>query len=386
MQDAVPAAPPRGTRPANRRALIVAAAWDLFVSRGYADVSMGDIATAVNIGASALYRHFSSKAELLAAVVHSGIEPFAEVARARPSDLRQLITSMATTAGDHGRVGVLWQREARNLDATEQAKVRTAFREVTHALADAIVAERPAVSAADADFLAWCVMAALVATRYGLSRDAYVEVLVELCETIAGLELEPAVGPAASTVRSDPEADRREQIIVSASELFAERGYGAVGIDEIAESVGIAGPSIYGHFESKQAILVAAIERGTDILDRDAAEVLASGVSGQEALAALIRSYVSMATGNRFLIRMLLSEMDQLPPAERATARARQVSYIDVWVALLREYTELDATTARVRVQAALLVVNDTVQTRHLRARQGFETALAQVAASLLCL
>jgi AcrR family transcriptional regulator len=61
--------PARGTRPVNRRQLIIGAATDLFSSKGYAGVGMGEVAEAVAIGPSALYRHFRGKQELLATVV-----------------------------------------------------------------------------------------------------------------------------------------------------------------------------------------------------------------------------------------------------------------------------------------------------------------------------
>jgi AcrR family transcriptional regulator len=38
--------------------------------RGYPHVAMGDIASAVGIGASGLYRHFGSKQELLMLWLH----------------------------------------------------------------------------------------------------------------------------------------------------------------------------------------------------------------------------------------------------------------------------------------------------------------------------
>jgi AcrR family transcriptional regulator len=52
--------------------------------------------------------------------------------------------------------------------------------------------------------------------------------------------------------------DRKAQIAVVAAELFGERGYPAVGIDDIAAVVGISGPAIYRHFPTKYAILVHA--------------------------------------------------------------------------------------------------------------------------------
>jgi AcrR family transcriptional regulator len=52
--------------------------------------------------------------------------------------------------------------------------------------------------------------------------------------------------------------DRRVRIALAAAELFCERGYHGVGIDEIAEVVGITGPAVYRHFPTKYAMLVHA--------------------------------------------------------------------------------------------------------------------------------
>jgi AcrR family transcriptional regulator len=54
---------------------------------------------------------------------------------------------------------------------------------------------------------------------------------------------------------------RRELIEQSASELFAERGYGATSIDEIAKRSGVTAPVVYDHFASKQDLHRRLLER-----------------------------------------------------------------------------------------------------------------------------
>ena len=49
--------------------------------------------------------------------------------------------------------------------------------------------------------------------------------------------------------------DRKARIALAAAELFCERGYHGVGIDDIAAVVGISGPAIYNHFPNKYAML-----------------------------------------------------------------------------------------------------------------------------------
>ena len=65
-----------------------------------------------------------------------------------------------------------------------------------------------------------------------------------------------------------PPLPRREQLLEAAAALFAERGYHAVGIDDIGAAAGISGPGVYRHFPSKQALLAALCDRAlTRMLD-----------------------------------------------------------------------------------------------------------------------
>lgn len=52
----------------------------------------------------------------------------------------------------------------------------------------------------------------------------------------------------------------RERIIHAALALFSEKGYDGVGVDQIANAVGIKGPSLYNHFKGKEDILNSLIE------------------------------------------------------------------------------------------------------------------------------
>jgi AcrR family transcriptional regulator len=54
--------------------------------------------------------------------------------------------------------------------------------------------------------------------------------------------------------------DTRERILDVSAKLFAEKGYSATGIDEIARNVGITKSVIYYNFKNKKAILQTLIE------------------------------------------------------------------------------------------------------------------------------
>ena len=53
----------------------------------------------------------------------------------------------------------------------------------------------------------------------------------------------------------------KEKILNEALKLFAQKGYEAVGVTEIAEAVGIKAPSLYKHYKNKRAIFDSILKR-----------------------------------------------------------------------------------------------------------------------------
>src|SRR5262245_47620779 len=67
------------------------------------------------------------------------------------------------------------------------------------------------------------------------------------------------VAPSSGRRRPDPE--RRERILSAAAELTARRGFHTIGMADIGAEAGIVGSGVYRHFASKDAILVALLDR-----------------------------------------------------------------------------------------------------------------------------
>ena len=53
-----------------------------------------------------------------------------------------------------------------------------------------------------------------------------------------------------------------ERILDAAEALFAERGYAGTALRDVASEVGLRTPSLYNHFESKDSLYAAVLERG----------------------------------------------------------------------------------------------------------------------------
>jgi AcrR family transcriptional regulator len=148
---------------------------------------------------------------------------------------------------------------------------------------------------------------------------------------------------------------RRAQIIAVATKLFRERGFHAVGIDEIGTAAGISGPGVYRHFASKDDLLVSVFEDATDDLwsDLDPDE--------HPSVEAYVRSHVAYALAHAEAIELWYQEGRHLPKDARRAQRRLQRRYVERWVEALRERRpELEEAEARVVVQAVIGLIHST--------------------------
>ncbi|MBF6496330.1 TetR/AcrR family transcriptional regulator [Nocardia cyriacigeorgica] len=366
--------PARGTRPANRRSLILAAAADLYFRHGYAGVSMRDVADAVAIGPSALYRHFTGKHDLLYAVVAdalSTVDAALDGLLADPGADPAVV--LAETMLEHRGVGVLWHAEARHLSAEARTELRHQLRGIGARLAEILRRARPGLGPAEADYLSWCVLGVTTSASYyhlELPKERFVGLIAGISRAVAEVPIAALPRPT-RTVETTPQwaPNRREAILRTATRLFARHGFAGVGNDDIGAAVGIAGPSIYNHFDSKADILATAMRRGNELLRADMIRQLGRAHSAVDAVRLLITSYCEFVFEYNDLMRLLISETDRLPDDDRRRTRQVQREYIAEWAQLLRQiHPEWDADETRIRIQAAFTVVNDLAATPHLRA------------------
>lgn len=154
---------------------------------------------------------------------------------------------------------------------------------------------------------------------------------------------------------------RREQILATAADLFAERGFHGVSVHDIGAACGISGPALYKHFAGKDDILTQSLtEISTRLLEEGTARV-AAAADPEEALDALIGWHIEFALGHPSLIVIQDREWGNLDPDGREVLRKLQLQYIDVWVAVIRRLrTDLDQRSARAVVQAGFGLLNST--------------------------
>jgi AcrR family transcriptional regulator len=103
-------------------------------------------------------------------------------------------------------------------------------------------------------------------------------------------------------------ADRMEQTLLAAHALFAERGYAAVKMDEIAASVGVTKPLLYNYFGNKEQLYITCMERAGDSLTATVAEAVADSANPGEALGAGVRAFFAFLDSDRAAWAVLFDE------------------------------------------------------------------------------
>lgn len=380
--------PRRGTRPRNRRSLILTAAADLFVREGYPNVAMKQIADAVAISPSALYRHFRGKEELLHATVSHGFGSVRSTLEAASGNSAALVPALAAQVLEHRGLGILWQRESRHLSPELREQLRGQLVLVERMLADLIRDDRPGLTAPRVDLLSWATMAAMMSVSYQrveLARDEYVALLTRVGNDTMHTALPD--GPSGPPIPAADAGEKTtaEQLVAAATRLFAERGYQTVGVDEVAAEVGIAGPSVYHHFEGKQALLAAAMGDGARALMTDRDRILSGQDAPVEKLRGLVHAYTGFSLAHPQVLDLLITETASLDAVATRSGLQSQRDYARTWEKLLTQvHPALPRGHARVRVQAALSMTNDVARTPYLRGLAGIDVLLPAVGEAVL--
>ena len=127
--------------------------------------------------------------------------------------------------------------------------------------------------------------------------------------------------------------ERRAAILDSALAVFADRGYHASSIDDIAREAGVSKALIYEHFASKQELYAELIEHHADeLFERIATAIAEAGSAGAARLAVGVDAFYSFVEDHRVAWRMLFREVTD---AEVAAVLDRVLAQVTALVAAL---------------------------------------------------
>ncbi|MBC7732589.1 MAG: TetR/AcrR family transcriptional regulator [Bacteriovorax sp.] len=134
---------------------------------------------------------------------------------------------------------------------------------------------------------------------------------------------------------------QREQILARAAELFAQQGYTATSMNQVAQACGVSKPSLYHYVRDKYQLLVEIAEGHVTLLRRLATEAaeplslqsLPSAVPAdpQARLRQLIDSFLGAYADSRAAHRVLTEDVKFLEPADRDRVLGVQREVVDAF-------------------------------------------------------
>lgn len=113
---------------------------------------------------------------------------------------------------------------------------------------------------------------------------------------------------------------KREAVLRTAAQLFNEKGFHAVSLDEVAERLNVTKPTLYYYVKSKDEILAECVRSGLELMQEAIARSDEAGGTAIDKLVAAMRKYAEITTMDfgKCLIRV---GEDPLPPESRRAVR-----------------------------------------------------------------
>jgi len=143
-------------------------------------------------------------------------------------------------------------------------------------------------------------------------------------------------GGVARVTRAESKERTRQRLLTEAQRLFRERGYAATSLEQIAEAAEVTKGAIYGHFASKEDLMLSALE------------------------AAPAPDYSTTLNDRSRPLRDRLAEFGRAVAAEGPGDAAELATYLEFYAALLRAPDALQRYSSRVERRLQELADADT--------------------------
>ncbi|WP_439032597.1 TetR/AcrR family transcriptional regulator [Gordonia terrae] len=376
---------------------IVRAATRLFQDTGYRNVGIEQIGAAVGLTGPAVYRHFPSKHDILVQALATQVDLVEglvtdAITRGRsPAErLSQFLDGIGHLAAHHD-VSTLWRREQHHLQPDESGSMRDSFVRLSDRLSAMIADTRPQVSPDQAELLGAAVLSVYSNTsemRGSLPPARLIQIQRAVADAIIACDLPagPDPGRAGEHVRRRrrPSA-RRERILDAAAQLFSERGFHDVRIDEIARAADVSVATLYQEVSGKAEVLRAVLWRGVDGIMYVSTHALAD-VPDADTLDALIDVFVEYSLGvHGRIMAVFTRDLMYLPESDQARLRAAQLDHRALWIDAIRYGdASLSPADANALAQALFGLTAEVFESPRLRARAGIIAEVGALARAAL--
>jgi AcrR family transcriptional regulator len=140
-----------------------------------------------------------------------------------------------------------------------------------------------------------------------------------------------------STPRPDELSESKRMIMEVAAKLFADRGFGGVGISEVGEAAGFGKGALYYHIKSKEDLLFNIMTVYMVELINAARAIEINGASVPDRVRALSRSFMEIMFASRPEMTVCFREVHALNEEKRKGVLGLHAEYQDLWMRVLQD-------------------------------------------------
>ena len=163
-----------------------------------------------------------------------------------------------------------------------------------------------------------------------------------------------------NTRLSGPE--RRQSILKESQQLFAEKGFHGVSIDEIARAVNVSPAILYRHFDSKQALYDAVLLELSSQRESYVDAVVNSDANFEEVLIGMTEVFIHSIDENPNLLRIEMQSMLDGNPATSEFFENRWKSFADYINYSMNERLAYDIADREIKILSASLMFQGMVR------------------------
>jgi TetR/AcrR family fatty acid metabolism transcriptional regulator len=132
--------------------------------------------------------------------------------------------------------------------------------------------------------------------------------------------------PRSRAKNEEIRSSRQSQILRAAQRVFAERGYHAANVAEVAAAAGVSQGTVYHYFDSKEALLMAVYEEWeTANLQQEMEAALAATPTASGKLALVARAAAQRIEGSYELLKAQIEFWSHIPRHEAIRERFKMM-------------------------------------------------------------
>lgn len=130
--------------------------------------------------------------------------------------------------------------------------------------------------------------------------------------------------------------DRQEQILETATKLFAEHGYSDTDTQLLADKLRVGKGTIYRYFPSKEKLFLATADRVMRMLRQKIDTSIAAIPDPLDQIAEAIRVFLAFFAEHPGFVELLMQERAQFKDRPKPTFIAHREAHVERWRALYR--------------------------------------------------